>query len=517
MSENVLKFEIGVIENYIGDEDVDFSIMKLQFLSDGYNAHGIPISNEVLKECAATIIGKPIVAKYNSSTRDVEGHEIDEVVVGVVPNNASIYFEETDNGEFACVEGVIFKLYAPDIYNIYQTHNGRAVSVEMTVDYQDDNVDLAVTSFNIRGVTLLGLDYEPSCTLASSEITRFSKEAVNFYKDRCETNSLQEFAERRKSLLADNKTYKVDKSKESVSSTPWEDVDKTAMRNKITEAANAGTLVHDVYLKVADGWEKSPSGDLKYPVMQLKGDTFVYNEHAISSALGRARTNDPNLVTKITNLQKKLGLYKGEGEEEKMSKELENKVGTLENETLETTKTEEATLETEVDKETMVDDEKEDAKEEAEETEEMSSDANVDPVAYEDMLEQEAEKNKNLTAQLEAKDNIIMEMETELEGLRKFKAEKEELEKETEMERTFLTIEEAGCKFSDEEKAKFKEKAKNCTLSGLSAVKNEMQSVAFERKAKEFKENKDKDSQSGLWNFSAAIETEEKKEDSLWS
>lgn len=40
---------------------------------------------------------------------------------------------------------------------------------------------------------------------------------------------------------------------------------------------------------VEDGWEDAPSEHLKYPVMELKGDTFVYNRDGLSSALGYAK------------------------------------------------------------------------------------------------------------------------------------------------------------------------------------------------------------------------------------
>lgn len=66
------------------------------------------------------------------------------------------------------------------------------------------------------------------------------------------------------------------------------------------EASNKASLVKDVYMVVEDGWEDAPSEKLKYPVMQFKGDTLVYNKGGLSSALGYAKAeNDSAVVSKV--------------------------------------------------------------------------------------------------------------------------------------------------------------------------------------------------------------------------
>lgn len=446
--EQIVKFNIDVINDYLEDEDLDFSIMKLKFLSDGNNSHGIPISTSMLEQYAPTIIGKPIVAKYNRYINDVEGHETDESVVGVIPNNAEIYWEETDNGKFACVDGVIFKLYAPDIYNIYKDKNGRNVSVEMTIDYQNNDPRLPVTGINIRAVTLLGLKYEPSCTLASSEIIQFSK-ANDFYENRLKTSDLKNYAERRKSQLAEKKTYKIDKSRDSVSNTSWGDVDKTDLQHKVMNAANRGDLVHSVYLQVKSGWEDTPSEKLKYPVMQLKGDTFVYNKGGISSARGYAETNDPDIAKKAINLQKKLGLNE-EGESKTMAEEMKKN-------------------------ETKTDDQK--AKEEklAEELATANS-------KHEAALTEMEEKYKK---ELSDKDEIIMgqsqELEKqgqELEQLKQFKDEKEKEQKDAQMNETLAEVKQF---VSEEEYVALQKEAEECNLEALSGWSNKAKALAFSK------------------------------------
>lgn len=193
--ENKLKMSIDIIDNYKNDEDVDYAVIRLKYLSSGENSHGINISEDVLKNCADTLVGKPIVAKYNKYKRDVEGHEPDEVMVGIVPHNAVVHYEDSENGVFAVVDGLISKLYASDVYEIYKKDNNRAVSIEMTADIdENDNV----LSFILHGVTLLGKDINPSCYLASSEIIKFSEnDANNFYDKEIKKSELKKFANER--------------------------------------------------------------------------------------------------------------------------------------------------------------------------------------------------------------------------------------------------------------------------------------------------------------------------------
>lgn len=122
-------------------------------------------------------------------------------------------------------------------------------------------------------------------------------------------------------------TIKIDKSKDSVSNDAWGDVDKTALMHKVLKAKNATTLVKDVYIVVENGWEDAPSQHLKYPVMQIKDSTAVYNSNALSSALAYANhpdTGNSEVASKIEKIQKKLGLLKDdkkkEGEKENMTK-----------------------------------------------------------------------------------------------------------------------------------------------------------------------------------------------------
>ena len=95
------------------------------------------------------------------------------------------------------------------------------------------------------------------------------------------------------------------------------------MRNKIMKAINKATLVKSVYALVEDGWQDSPSEHLKYPIMQLVGDTFYYNRYALSSALAYAKQeNETTVINKIEKLYKKFKLDENEGGDDKNMAEI---------------------------------------------------------------------------------------------------------------------------------------------------------------------------------------------------
>ena len=305
-----------------------FTVFKTCFLSTSRNSHHFDISEEVLKRDASTILGNFLVAKVQFG--DATTHLPSEIIYGYFPKEQEVEFEEVEINNEKIVKAwaycVISKQYGQEFNEIFDVQNLRDTSVEMTVQIKDDQEEGEVLSFNIYGLTCLGLSTNGSCPDAMMTMVRFSEEeATNYFNEvnGQHLTDLTKFVNERKRAMAD-KSYKVDKSKEAMSDDDWGSVDKTSMRNKIMDASNKSSLVKSVYALVESGWEESPSEHLKYPLMQLKGDTFVYNRGALSSALGYAKKEEETaVVSKIEKIYKKLGLDSEGKEEKKMSKEIE--------------------------------------------------------------------------------------------------------------------------------------------------------------------------------------------------
>lgn len=329
MLEKLINFAVDTIQQIQFDDydEKEFAIAKVGFLSTRPNSHGLEISEKVLRECASTVLGKWMVAKMNWLGTDATTHVPSEHIMGSFPKDQDIEFIEDDDGYLrAYATAIISKRYAKDYCKMFDDDNERAVSVEMSVITENgEDINDKVLSFNIVGVTTLGKNVAPSCPESDVTMIRFSQEDADAYFNKMNEHNLtplKKFAKERIESMA--KTYKIDKSKEAMSDKAWGEVDKTAMRDKIMEASNKATLVKAVYMLVEDGWEEAPSEHLKYPVMELKGDTFVYNRDGLASALGYAKKEDETtVVNKIEKIYKKLDLDDNEGGKEEKMAEIE--------------------------------------------------------------------------------------------------------------------------------------------------------------------------------------------------
>lgn len=478
--------------------DDEFAIAKMGFLSTRPNAHNLIIDEDVLRESASSALNKWVVADMFMG--EPTTHTKNEHIVGRIPRSQSVEFVYDDDGYLrAYVDTVISKIYAKDFCKAFEQDKNRAVSVEMKIftDGEDDNI---VQRFNIMGVTVLGKSIKPSCPESDIEFVRFSEEDADkfFEKQSDSLSQLKNFVEERKQSMAEKKTYKIDKSKEAMSMADWGNYDKAAMRDKIMEAKNRDTLVKSVYLLVEDGWKDAPSEHLKYPVMMLEGDKFIYNRNALSSALTYAKQNDETeVVNKIKAIYKKLDLNDdSERKEEAKMEEIKELAATeVEAESaLEEKKEEMAEPEIEVKAEEPSHDECDDDHDDDEHEEEMSAD---------EMKAKMAELEKDI----ESRDNIIMEKDAELEELRKFKAEVEE-------QRKVATVESimAECKeyMSDEQYKEMREEGMACNMSEIDGWTNKVKAVSFSAVKKNVKKTND-----GLFRFAAPIDNN-KKSNSVW-
>ena len=326
--EKTIKFEASSIKHIDMSEydNDDYMVGRTAFLSTRPNSHDIVIPENVLREYAPSVLGKWVTAevKFNDCTTHTNGQSI----VGIVPKEQDVEFVKADDGYLdAYVDCILSKRYAKEYCNVFSEDDAqRSVSIEATFSMVDEH---ECDGFDIKTITTLGRTVRPSVPDANITIVRFSEEdAESYYSNLHKSDSLsnlKQFVEERKQLMAEKKTYKIDKSKEAMSTADWGDYDKATMRDKIMEAKNRDTLVKSVYLLVEDGWKDAPSEHLKYPVMMLDGEKFVYNRNALSSALAYAKQNDEaEVVNKIKAIYKKLDLDDdSERKEDKKMAEIE--------------------------------------------------------------------------------------------------------------------------------------------------------------------------------------------------
>lgn len=517
-------------------ENSEFAIGKMGFLSTRPNSHQLNISETVLKESAPSVLGKWIVADMTGVV-DAGTHTEQEYIVGMVPRDQEVDFVYDEDGYLkSYVDVIISKVYAKNYCAMFESDNLRNVSVEMNVHTSEED-EHEVLDFNIVGVTTLGKHINPSCPGSDIVFTRFSETEANAFFEDCKKkcSNLENFMDQRKNKMSEEKKYKIDKSKEALSDKPWGEVDKTKLRNDIMGASNKNTLVKDVYMLVKDGWEDAPSEHLKYPVMELKGDTFVYNRDGLSSALGYAKKeNVSSVVSKVEKIQRKLGLFK-EGKEAdtemstKYFDEIEGRkawadvieevqehegrdayVDSIEKDHIIYTKDDvryrvEADIKVDKDDKTVDadihwDTVKKDKDQKMSEKKEMSID---EAMAEIDRLSKDVEDNKNIIMD---KDKQMKDMEKELSELRAFK---EAADKQTLAASVESVMSEVKDCLSDDKYKEFCDEGLQCSVDGVDAWANKVKAFCFETGVK-------KKAQKGtMWSFANPVQVESKI-NSIW-
>lgn len=537
IKEQRVKFSIEdlKLEDYNDDE---FAIANVTFLSTSKNQHKLIITEEVLRENAKSVLGKWLVGEYDKFYNDVTTHTDNQQIFGYFPPNQEVVFMEDGDIVKASANAIISKIYSKQLCDLFADEKTRKdVSVEMLVngdEHDDGSTD--VDSFRIVGVTVLGKalgrEVHGSCPDAEMNMVRFSMEDANrFYESH--NNSLaelQRFSEERRKNMANIK-YKINKTE--LKDTPWGDVDKTEMRNKIMEASNRAILVNFVYMLVEDGWEEAPSEHLKYPVAQLVDDTFYYNRYGLASALAYAKQEgEDEVVSKIEKIYDKFNLDV-EKKEDMAMKEIEfaavnlndmwekvyvalNKkdayrfyiVGLYEEDNkkfavikdsdaniykVDYSYTEEGLILADEYQKVEVefvptDDMKKFAEPENAEkytkfADDEEHDDDSDDEEDEEIEMSDTEKLADVIAQceelkkaLEDKENIIMEQTAELEELRKFKTEAENKEKMTKIDEVMCYVE----KFlTNDQFNEFKVDGMACELSAIENWENKVKAFCF--------------------------------------
>ena len=321
------------------ENDSDFLKVTLMAIAEGKNLNKSIFTLEGMKTNKDTFINKPILCAFpNRQVGDNHNFEIAvdpetgeeyqtflgknaEKPVGMIPESSDIRIENIDGKNWIVLDGYIWKKYNYELVqdilkksNGWAVRNNKNISVEILVD--DESMEMSEDGYEIlnnwvgNGITILADHVNPAVESANLSLTMkekmFSKAEYDEYiKGFMKSFSL--FSEKEK--YGTGQSLKVDKSKDSASNSEWGDVDKTKLRNDILEAKNYKSLVKDVYMKVEDGWEEAPSEHLKYPVMQLKGDTLVYNLNALASALGYAKKENENeVIKKVESIRKKMGI-----------------------------------------------------------------------------------------------------------------------------------------------------------------------------------------------------------------
>ena len=238
---NTLKnFSINNVQMYKAqNEDLDFSIVEIWGLAEGSNSHKNPISKEVLERDANTFKGKFIIGKYDKLKKDSTTHVTDQAIWGYIDPNEPIEFKtkivDGVEKEFVVVKGVLSKIYANDVVEMFRQNNNRTVSCEFScnLQYEEDEYGRPIDEYgniiddvnpilgySIHGITVLGLEYNPSIRGTEIKVKQFVEsnnsdiELKEVAKKRFEQISNRKNDMKEDGMESDNKIFSESEDKE---------------------------------------------------------------------------------------------------------------------------------------------------------------------------------------------------------------------------------------------------------------------------------------------------------------
>lgn len=537
-------FEVDNFKVVEENSNSQFATLEIDVCRSGKNSHDMSISRSAIEYAANSIKGKPILAAFDVLDTDFLAHEENEQPVGFfIEEEPQIIEKEYDGNPelFIRAKGKVWKRYFDNVMNIFKRKGGKTdVSMEIDMlDFQEPEYGKEgfINIFSILGCTLLGV--KPAIRGAEAKVLSFA-EMKDEYDKESSKSDVERFANERMDKMAEV-TYKINKTE--LKDTPWGDVDKTAMRNKIMKAINKATLVKSVYALVEDGWQDAPTEHLKYPIMQLVGDTFYYNRYALSSALAYAKQeNETSVINKVEKLYKKFNLDDEGGDDKNMAEDKKKKMSeeTLENqetevmeEQVESEDVEDMSEEEMQDEETFADDDEEvdkadeddepddddpeDSDENAEEFEEsecsdneeemcdgkMSLDVNAYAGAMLEMLKAETDEQRDEARKLGLSDdeklNIVMEecysIACELAELRQFRIDT--LKEKTAFETTQI-LAEVKQDLPQDKYAELEAEAGKCQFEEVEDFRVKARAFAYEFGVKKKDKKKDEHIRMGF-------------------
>lgn len=470
--ENKVKMSIEDWRKYENDEDYEFAYGTVDFLSTKKNSHNHLYSEEVIKKCAPTVIGKWVIAEYDNFDGDVTEHTVNQKIVGFVPQQDIKYRYDKDNDLIASVDIVMSKLYANDVYSLFREYNYRNVSIEELVGFTPETKNYVdggdkpkiVEGFNITGITILGLKYKPSVPNANIKLTQMSEKEIE--------KEYVKYSEHKITEKDNFVSHPVNKSKEALDEGDWNG-DKA--KQDLIKEKNFKTLVKSVCMKLEEGWEDRQVTKLGYPIMNIKEGEWVYNRKGLASALGYAqKENESAVVSKIQKIYKKLGL----DQEEKMNDILE-KLENIENQLKEETMAKEKEKVTPKEKDVKVDEketETTDTQKEPDTKAEVTDDDTAKKEEEPEKKDDTETKMAELKSELETTKAELETYKAKVKTLEKYKADVETAKKDSIVQSTLSQIKGSvdESKYAEIEKA-----SKECAYENIGAWKNNALAQAY--------------------------------------
>ena len=381
--DEILKFSIEESE-LLEEDESQFATLVMDVCTIGENSHKLSIDQGALERAKDSLVGKPILAKYNRFTNDATTHTpnpSDQSILGYVANKEDVSIEDRNGKPWIVARGRIWKIYAREMMNVLRNRKEVGISMECLAHVEEDMFGKKrIVDFAFTGVTILGRNVTPAIAGANLKMLTFAQ-----MKKELQTET---FAHRYNQI---DFIIPEGVKKEAQLGLDWCDeyqrggtsnnmaMAKYLVRENEISYDRARKMNDTVVRRYSDMAKETPPSDKEIAFCMWGGD------------IGKKWIG--GLVNKMDELDKGSSLSFAEEEAIAIEKE---KALALENK-------EEETPEEEA-KESIAEEKEEEVKEEIKEEEteekveevEFSSDAYIDPVATAYFLDKEAELYKKL-------------------------------------------------------------------------------------------------------------------------
>lgn len=184
---NVMPLTFDVNKVDIIEELNNKSFLRAKFwaISVGETRNNVDFTKESIVKSIPTVRNKPVLAAFNKSTNEFEGHnslgiKVDEETgevfydydaglldgimqrpIGVIPSESSVQIEEYNGKEWLTFDALIWTKYAYRAAKLLQFKGQEKISVEITAtDYRvnPDNGRIIIDEFIFDGVTVIGVE-----------------------------------------------------------------------------------------------------------------------------------------------------------------------------------------------------------------------------------------------------------------------------------------------------------------------------------------------------------------------
>jgi len=505
--ENKIRFSVDKYELLDRSEDAQFAKLRMYIVREGNNHHKLPISWEAIEHARDSLIGKPVLCSYNKYTDKFQGHEEDEIPVGVFLKKDEMYEEVIDSQRWLVADAYIWKMYSPQVISVLEKNDGESnISMEIAIlessenEEGGDDIDL----FSFTGVTLIGVD--PAIDGAKTKVIKFSemvegtKVALGLSEKYSEINfSIPD--EIRENVLVGMKIG--NETNHSVTSEAIQ-IAKYLKENIVVSPIEAKNI-NDYISNNGEDFDAISlyfvGGDkgclwIKNIVEEMNKADDIYKALELND--GEDKEFGMDEKEKVGEEKKEKDNFAGKEEEKKEEdkEEMEKDEEKKDEEDKEKMEKEDEKKEEDKDKEEMEKDEEE-AKEEDKDAH-FNLSSHVDVSAYEAMLTNETEANTVLSSELKknivvmsdlgnlvsAMHGVIVEMFSQTEELKatiselqEFKKTYEEEKMNFEVESTLKDVSENG--MPKDEVEKMREESKEYSLETVETWKNLVKAKAY--------------------------------------